>query len=781
MAKENLKENELESDEFITLDDDEIDELFEDVPIAQENIQKPTSGTNTLFIWLIGILVLIILIGAGVFYYLYSQKKEKSVEQNSTTKIIKKIEIASKKSSVKDKNLSKEAQLIKKAEELYENGKKDEALVIQTKIAQFNKALTHYNLGVAKLKERRYEDAKNEFLLSSKNSELHFQSSLNLAIVAFYQKNSDEFNKNLQEARKYLITQKNSKLYNYYRALIDYYGGFFPESSVALHNPSSNYYQKDKTYLLAKIETLLQNYNKSVDILQSSNDENYLFTLGLLYAKKNELDLSSKYLNEAIKNNQNRVAAQIALALVEIKKGYPNLASKLLKDSYESNSTKATKLYPIKPHLKRSLFDPDIAQKEYQKEIFFNDDNRFSILFYYAPYMIMNPKFSTAHIQSGVKNIYINNLPSAKDNLMLSKGISDANIESIRGIQNALNKDLLGSVKIFKDALKQYQNSSRLHYNLALTYAKLNRFNKAKKEFKKSYILNQDNLLSMVFEKFCSKLLFEKIDRKEIVAITEKIQNSSADKKDIKLAKNLLAIMQKDIPSLNYDRNETIFDKAVLISQATLIGDNKRYKYATKELFKQIPSDIIANILDLDASHNKDEIKNYAFEIQKRLLSDNIDLKKLSNNAPIARELYIKLLSIAGVVPKLQSKIANLLKDNPNDTGLLQTLAYSTIYTKDFEKSYQLYNTLIDQFKQNDSHTLFLGATAAIGAKHFANAIALLELAKLTNSSNLESRFALALLYQEAKNLEAASIEYKNIKKDKFKSSYFDFDIISKK
>jgi cytochrome c-type biogenesis protein CcmH/NrfG len=70
-----------------------------------------------------------------------------------------------------------------------------------------------------------------------------------------------------------------------------------------------------------------------------------------------------------------------------------------------------------------------------------------------------------------------------------------------------------------------------------------------------------------------------------------------------------------------------------------------------------------------------------------------------------------------------------------------------------------------------------LASVASIGANHDANAIALLELAKLTDPNNFESRLALGLLYMEVKNVEAALIQFSKIGDSNFISKYFTFFI----
>ena len=51
-----------------------------------------------------------------------------------------------------------------------------------------------------------------------------------------------------------------------------------------------------------------------------------------------------------------------------------------------------------------------------------------------------------------------------------------------------------------------------------------------------------------------------------------------------------------------------------------------------------------------------------------------------------------------------------------------------------------------------------------------------MELAKLKNPTYFEARYGLGLLWQEANNLRAASIQYSKIE-DGFSSRFFDFNL----
>jgi len=141
----------------------------------------------------------------------------------------------------------------------------------------------------------------------------------------------------------------------------------------------------------------------------------------------------------------------------------------------------------------------------------------------------------------------------------------------------------------------------------------------------------------------------------------------------------------------------------------------------------------------------------------------DLDLSPLYYGGFLPKELYIRMLNIAGIEMIAKKKLTAYASSVKPTIPLLHSLAYSYIYNRDFDEAYKIYNSLIDEYDQKDSHTLFLAAISAIGANHHANAVALLELSKLTDKSNFESRYALGLLYHEAQNLEGSAIEYQKI------------------
>ena len=760
-----------EIEEFITLDDDEIDELFEDVVIADES--PVVQNDNKLLYILISVFTVISFLVLGFLFYIYMSKDKKSLDVNETQTIIENVKKVEEKTQVQEESKSYQ-DIVKKADNLYANGNKEEALIIRENLSLYNKALANYNIGVTKLKEKKYDEAIEAFLLSSKHEKLTFESDLNIAISAFNKEDDSLFKKHLSLAKSRLLTRVDSPLYSYYKTLIDYYQGYFPEAIIALKNQTSSDYKSVKNRLSFKLLSSTQNAKEAIKELEKLENPNDFLTLGLLYAKIKDYEVSKKYLDDAIKNSKDTLPAQIALSLVDLKRGMLKQSSTLLNNARAKFSDKSSKIYPIKPLLKESLFDPTFAQKDFQNHIFFDNQTKFSLIFYFAPYRLMPPTQSITNLSKGAKNIYIDSLHPALDNLSLSNKISDADIETINGIKAALNENLLKSKEIFLKALTTYPSSSALHYNLALTYAKIYQFDKALEHFQKSATLDNSNHFATIFARFCSILLHDDNDKGDIETLRERLSNSTESNMDQKRANALISIAKSEFTDIDPSLNKTTFDDIITLSISKIIQDPNLYKKRASSLLLKAPNDLIANILSIDANNDKMQIKEYAKQIQQKLTRPTLNYKTLYDGNTLTRELYTQMLSIAGVVTNLKE---NIQRRDQNKIEVMQTLAYTHIYLKEFQEAYKIYNNLIDKKKVQDSNTLFLGAIAAIGAGHHANAIALLELAKLTNSENFESRYALGLLYHEQKNLEAAAIQYASIGDSGFKSRFFDFKL----
>jgi len=187
----------------------------------------------------------------------------------------------------------------------------------------------------------------------------------------------------------------------------------------------------------------------------------------------------------------------------------------------------------------------------------------------------------------------------------------------------------------------------------------------------------------------------------------------------------------------------------------------------------------LAHLIYIEANFSDLDPKRFANQIIKYFYKNDINIQDFYYGSYITQDLYIYFHQLMGKLYPLKEKLQKKLqKEIHNPIGIIRALALTSLYGKHFEESYSLFNTLIDKYKQRDSEMLFLAAVASMSADHKANAIALLELSKLKNNRNKESRYGLALLYMEVKNYSAANIQLSRIKNDsRFRSKFFDFSV----
>ena len=764
-----MAENE-ELDEVILIDDeiDEEEELLLDSDEEEHKEKKSSNTTKYVIISIISLLILLALIGT---YFLLNQDEEEiGTTETNSSKILSNI----KKHKSFAKPMTNLESLTKKADNLYNSGKKEEALKIYKKISTFHKYLSIFNLGVSSLQKNDFNKSIGYFEESLKFEELSFESSLNLSICYKSLNNPKKHKHYLNQADKLVINKYNSPLFDYYYALIYYYKNKPLESMVLLNKYKADYFSYDKNLLLAKDYILLKDYPKALSHLLKLKDSDYYFTIGTLYSNFGKYDLAQNYFIKAINSKKDVEKSLVALSLAQNKLGMFADCSSTLK-TISKKHPKATKLFPITVKIKESLYDPVKAQKEFKNSIFSDKFNKYTLLFYFAPYKLFNPEQTNSLLKRGVKEIYIDNINSADNYLKKASNISEINTKIVQGLKLLQNHKVYEANKLFKNLIKIYPNHSILHYNLALSYANINNFQLAKKHFEKSYLLDKTNYLSAFFSAFSSILTNTDFDDKTILSIVKNDKHSS---KQIILLNKIL----QDDPTihLSYKENLSSFDLALNIIISNLSNNYTNYKLFTNKLHTMMPKDLVTNILYVDMISQTNDIKTYAKNVQNYLAIKSLDKKPLLYGESIARELYVKVLNIAGVTRFVKELLENELPTNQNQIALQQSLAYTYIYTKDYEKAYKIYNNLIDNLKVDDTHTLLLASVASIGANHHANAIALQELANIDNKTLYESRYALGLLYQEAKNFEGASIQFSKIGNSGYKPKYFDFDLKNK-
>lgn len=670
--------------------------------------------------------------------------------------------------------------MIQKANALYLKGEVEQALKVYEQIAVYNESLSNYNLGVSQMNEGKFDEAFDSFKKAIANGENQSVAAINAAVCALKLNDKEKFKYYIDLAQVYLPKEGKSKLYDYYLALINYYKGYYPEALQMLQRVNSEPYTDVAKYLSAKIYAKMDFDAKSVQQLNTQGSFEPSLSLGLLYARMGEYDKAKIALNTAMKIERDFNQSLSALTLVDIKTGDFQDMLLRLQDTYRNDEDKYKILdrYKIKVRLNKELFNIAIAQRNFSNDILKKQKDQFDLLFYFAPYQVFDSKQASLYIKKANITNFVDDSSDGQSYLARSQALSSTNVKISNIINDALNQKLRLANKEFKALLEDYPEHSILQYNLALTYAQMQNYELAYKHFSSSYHLNPKNYLAGAFAMFCGKLS----DNDTTKLYHEILDNIAADSNfKANMQKNMLFLANGDyismLPYLDENGQKTPLNLIFETIIAKNNNLNNQVDVRIAKLRSELPQDIVANILYFNSLNSNLNIKEYAQNAQIHFKNLQVDYRSVFGGSNIARELYVNLMHIAGLLNLERQKFKTLINTSKvKDEGMIQTLAYLDIFAQQYEESYALYNTLIDEYGAKDSRTLFLASVAAVGANNPNSAIALLQLSKLTDKNNKESKVALGLLYQEVGNYEAAMTQYRTLPND-FKSEFFTFDI----
>ncbi|EJA8621940.1 tetratricopeptide repeat protein [Campylobacter coli] len=670
--------------------------------------------------------------------------------------------------------------MIQKANALYLKGEVEQALKVYEQIAVYNESLSNYNLGVSQMNEGKFDEAFDSFKKAIANGENQSVAAINAAVCALKLNDKEKFKYYIDLAQVYLPKEGKSKLYDYYLALINYYKGYYPEALQMLQRVNSEPYTDVAKYLSAKIYAKMDFDAKSVQQLNTQGSFEPSLSLGLLYARMGEYDKAKIALNTAMKIERDFNQSLSALTLVDIKTGDFQDMLLRLQDTYRNDEDKYKILdrYKIKVRLNKELFNIAIAQRNFSNDILKKQKDQFDLLFYFAPYQVFDSKQASLYIKKTNITNFVDDSSDGQSYLARSQALSSTNVKISNIINDALNQKLRLANKEFQALLEDYPEHSILQYNLALTYAQMQNYELAYKHFSSSYHLNPKNYLAGAFAMFCGKLS----DNDTTKLYHEILDNIAADSNfKANMQKNMLFLANGDyismLPYLDENGQKTPLNLIFETIIAKNNNLNNQVDVRIAKLRSELPQDIVANILYFNSLNSNLNIKEYAQNAQIHFKNLQVDYRSVFGGSNIARELYVNLMHIAGLLNLERQKFKTLINTSKvKDEGMIQTLAYLDIFAQQYEESYALYNTLIDEYGAKDSRTLFLASVAAVGANNPNSAIALLQLSKLTDKNNKESKVALGLLYQEVGNYEAAMTQYRTLPND-FKSEFFTFDI----
>ena len=715
----------------------------ENVVIIEEAEEKKSKLPLIIIILLLLVLILLLILLAVVVI----KKKKENTPVENIEKLVKKLE---KKNIPKDElNI-----LIKKATILYKTGQKEKALKILQKISEFSKALSYYNLGVIKIQEKDYKTALTYFQKAIQNRENRTISAINAAYCALMIKNYRLFDYYRKLAYTFLPEISKNKNYPYYYAVVMYYLGYEYETIPALHQQTA--FKEDSKKLLGDVYDYYNDPSHAVKYIQ-----NPLY-LGFNYAKLGKYYLAKDYLSKTSSKE-----GEFALGLVDLKTSDFKEAAKILKKYKDDN------IYPIVVYLKKSLFDIKTAQQEFKKTFLKKISDYYDLFFYFAPYKVYNIKQTINYLKKGIAGIPIGSIEEAQNYLKKSAVYSTLNLKISKAIKLALNGHIYLANKEFAKLLKNH-STYILHYDTALTYAQLGDYLNAYKHFLRAYHLNPYDLKTGILALYAAAKA--NIQNKHLVSLIKEDFNDNTILEDAMLSLytndriKMIAFLQKP------QKNKPFWILTRIAIKGIYGKDFSIDATALKNIFEK---DLIANLLEFYANNKDLPINKLAQNYQSFFLNmqNYVDLNDFYYGSKLSEDWYFEFARISGLIYRVRLQLLKKVETETFDViPPLKRLAYADFYTKHFEESYTIYNDLINNKNVTDPHTLYYAAVAAIGANHHANAVALMELAKLKNPNYLEPRYGLGLLWQESGNLNAASIQYARIKNG-FVSKFFDFNL----
>ncbi|MDY3112894.1 MAG: tetratricopeptide repeat protein [Helicobacter sp.] len=686
----------------------------------------------------------------------------------------------------KGEDLIKDAQnleaLIQKANFLFTSGNKQEALDLYGKISNYSEVLSNYNLGVAQMQEGSYKDALASFQKAIDLDENRAISAINAAVCALYLQDLPRHRYYLQLTQTYLAQSGNLPLYSYLHALTNYYLGNYLEAFSSLIHQTSPFYKEEQNLLLASLYAYFNNNYKAIVAMDSNaTDAKNWFNLGLLYARVGDYARANTLLLQSIDAFGATPQKDIALMLVKLQLAEYNLAANLASKYAQNAEVLDKNPYPIRIALKDEFFDVNVAQRRFWEGFFGQKLNAYKILFYYAPYRVFDAKEAFNVISEGGINISIESLQEAKEVLLRGQTISRVNRNIANAIKETLNGNIRNANALLKEAVETYPNHSILHYDLGLNYAQMGNYIDAYNHFLRSFHLNPKDLHAGIFALMSAKLIFKETERLES-EIGKEIVNFNGSNVELEFIQALLNFVRDGVPKpleelYKSDANLAIYyalDYALSVSL-----NNQSLMIKSSQKLKEIaPNDIIAGVLNLLALNLNDDPKALSLKMQNFYQDSSINKDSFYYGAAVVREIYIEIAHIIGTLHYLEQDLDERLITEQSDVrGVVQSLALTYLYLQEFEKAYTLYNSLIDDFKEQDTQTYFLAAVAAVGAGHTQNAAVLLQLAKLDAPTHYETRIGNGILYLQEKNFNAASVQFSALGNSKVFSKYFTFKI----
>lgn len=778
-----------------------------DIKEGEENLYKKLSSNKKLALIAVGATILVIVVAIVLVMMLKGNKKKEvkeptkeeqalalqkkkaaqmaAAEQNAHENAVRLEEmvfqkIGNKKTVLHTSN-SQLTGMITKAQLLYETGARLQAIDILDEVAVFSKSLASYNLGVIYMKEKNYDKAIASFKSAISDGDDISVSAINI-MASMYKKGSHPSSVIAETSEVNLSKIITAPVYSYAYALNKYYNNKYFETLSPLINATSENFNAPRYRMLANMYVLFNDPRNALKYLNMVKNDNDYLAIGKLHARLGEYEKAREAFLAYMKTHPQNFEVRIATEILDLKDSNYKAAAAFLQDI--TNSSKATRYaqqnYPIKIMLRPSLFNVHIQQEDFWHRAVTGSELSYSLLFYYAPFRVFNAENALNIISDGALRAHFGNIQEAKDILEVGDKVSAMNLTILDSLRQLASHDIRDALKIMKTLSDNNVNHPSLHYNLGLIYAQMERYEEAYKHFIRAYHLAPNDFLSAAFAVVSARLAY--MDTGKLLEnISRDFNNSDFKGTEREFMRSLLFYLNgnlaDDLAWINRGLKTPIYFALKAVFD---IGNNKPKALVDdfKILLELRPKDVVTDIMYVYAKNYKDGLKNASLEIQTIFRNNELSLNTVLFGPSFGRYIYVYSAFLSGTLSRVEQKLnERLIATGQNANGIMQALALAHLYNKKFAMSFSIYNDLIDNLHEDDERTKFFAAVAAIGARDLDNAVPLLQISKMQSKSNLETRLALALIYQEKNRYSEAGKLLSIIGERDFRSHYFDFYI----
>ena len=338
------------------------------------------------------------------------------------------------------------------------------------------------------------------------------------------------------------------------------------------------------------------------------------------------------------------------------------------------------------------FFNKDLySYKDYYKSIMkFDEDRMYDFIYYFAPFVFSDSK---EIIYDSVKG-FIYGKAQSVENL---ENMVEYNTKFIRLVK----QDPIKRVNELKNIIKT-DSKAYIYYNLALSYAQINDFTNAYKNFEKAYKLSPGNKLYSVMYLITANKISADIPEKQRAILDKNIKDSEGLYSYF--AKELYKLFVNstyNVVEASQSYEKTVFYKAIDFLKKM----NNNENLSNHQLLEDYERDPFIYLLKLVQKNKNEDDYRYAARVQ-----DAVTLKYNNNfldSSLITSKYYIDILRAFGVFSRVDFNI-----DGNNNPSYLVTKAYSDLYLSKPLTSIETLKRLKDEFGYENRFTMYLSTAS---------------------------------------------------------------------